>query len=65
MAKTGRDMSFENPMQSFSKEVEDIGCGTKAKGEDNIVIEPIIPSEAQKVPVSFADRYLTKGLFQI
>lgn len=65
MTQGSWDMSINDPVQGFGKEVENVWCGFKAKDKDNIVVEIAVPETAEKVPVARGDGDVAKGLLQI
>jgi hypothetical protein len=63
MADVGREMTFQDPVQSFCKEVEYIGCGAKAEGKEKVVEVLVVPHESHQIPVGRVDRnVMERGL---
>jgi hypothetical protein len=65
MAYKCREVVLEYPVQRFGEEVEDIWCGSAAEAEDDVVVELLLPSEAEQVPVFAPNRDVSEGGLEI
>ena len=54
MADVCGDVGLNDPMKCLCKEVEDIQCGTASEAEDDVVVKPVVPGEAEEWPVGRA-----------
>ena len=58
-------MSLNDPMESLSKQVKDVGGGLEAKDKDHVVIKGVVPVAAEQVPVLSTDRDVAKGILEV
>ncbi len=65
MAERRGDMALNNPVESFSEKVENVRCRLRAEDQYDTVIELILPSAAQQIPVGCANGDVPECILQI
>lgn len=58
-------MTLNNPVEAFSKEVENVGGGFCAEDEDDAVVEGAAPGAAKEVPVRRADGDVSERVLEV
>jgi hypothetical protein len=65
MTKISWEMTLDDPMQCFGKQVENIRSRLDAKNKDYCIVKCVIPVESEERPVTRADWYVVKCLLEI
>jgi hypothetical protein len=55
MADQGGKIVLEYPVQCLCEEVEDVWCGSASEAKYDVVVEFLLPSEPEQMPVCGAD----------
>jgi hypothetical protein len=65
VAKTKRDVTRDDPVQSFREKVEDVWSRAQAEHENNGVVKLTVPEHAHMVMIRSPNRDMAKCIFEV